>query len=278
MNSNLNDLSLKKKRRQGRNQTFNPSKHNVLLWFILSLVLVLLLWELLCRLMNVPAFLLPPPSEIAKALWNLRTQLIGEHLPTTLQEAILGLAISIVLGSGLAIWMRISATVEKMIYPYLIMSQTIPVLALSPVFIMWFGYELPGKIAIVVLFTFFPILVGTYDGLKRTEQEMVELFQTMGANRRQIFTKLQLPSALPHFFSGVKVAATFSVSGATVGEWLGASEGLGYFGRRAAGNFQAPNLFATVVLLSLMGIIFFLIFRWLEKRFVYQEAREEKRK
>jgi putative hydroxymethylpyrimidine transport system permease protein len=127
---------------------------------------------------------------------------------------------------------------------------------------LWFGYDLTGKIAVTILFTFFPIVVSTYDGLKACDREMMNLLRTMGANKWQLFSKLQLPASLPHFFSGLKVAATYSVSGATIGEWLGASEGLGYFGRRASGNFQAPALFASVLLLSILGMLLF----WLAGR------------
>lgn len=227
------------------------------LWFIVSIGLFLGGWEAVCRLFAIPAFILPPPSTVLQALWELRETLIGLHLWATLLEVLIGLSLSIVFAVLLAFAMHMSRTVEQLVYPYIVISQTIPIIALSPVFILWFGYDLSGKIAVTILFTFFPIVVSTYDGLRATDQEMVNLLRTMGASRRQIFAKLQLPSSLPYFFSGLKVAATYSVSGATIGEWLGASEGLGYFGRRASGNFQADALFASVLLLSLLGMFLF---------------------
>lgn len=236
-------------------------------WFGISIALFLIVWEAGCRLLNVPPFILPPPSAVVVSLWDLRATLLGLHLWVTLKEVLLGLSVSILFGILLAFAMNMSRVVERLVYPYIVISQTIPIIALSPVFILWFGYDLSGKIAITILFTFFPIVVNTYDGLRSTDKEMLQLLKTMGANRWQIFTKLQLPSSLPHFFSGLKVAATYSVAGATIGEWLGASEGLGYFGRRASGNFQAPALFASVFLLSVIGMLLFWLVGRLEQHF-----------
>jgi len=247
------------------------------IWFGLSFVLLLAGWEAVCRLFAIPPFILPPPSAVLLAVWDLREQLFSLHLWATLREVLLGLSASIVFGIALALMMNLSRPVERLVYPYIVISQTIPIIALSPVFILWFGYELSGKIAVTILFTFFPIVVSTYDGLRAADPEMVNLLRTMGATRWQIFSKLQLPASLPHFFSGLKVAATYSVGGATIGEWLGASEGLGYFGRRASGNFQAPALFASVLLLSALGMLLFWLAGTIERRFA-PHARTNTRK
>ncbi|WP_134684107.1 ABC transporter permease [Brevibacillus migulae] len=231
------------------------------------MALFLIMWEGICRGFSIPAFILPPPSDVFRSLWDIREQLFGIHLWVTLREALLGLLLAILFGIGLSMAMTFSRIVERLVYPYLVISQTIPIIALSPIFILWFGYDLSGKIAVTVLFTFFPIVVSLYDGLRHTDPDMVNLLRTMGATQKQIFWKLQIPSSLPHFFSGLKVAATYSVAGATIGEWLGSSAGLGYFARRASGNFQAPALFASVVLLSLMGILLFWLVSLLEKRY-----------
>lgn len=244
------------------------------IWFGISIAIFFAAWEAVCRIFAVPPFILPPPSTVVVALWDLRESLLGVHLWATLKEVLLGLSVSIVFGVLLAFAMSMSKLIERLVYPYIVISQTIPIIALSPVFILWFGYDLSGKIAVTILFTFFPIVVNTYDGLRSTDQEMLQLIKTMGANRWQIFTKLQLPSCLPHFFSGLKVAATYSVAGATIGEWLGASEGLGYFGRRASGNFQAPALFASVLLLSVLGMLLF----WLVGRIERQLSPHAKNK
>lgn len=239
-------------------------------WFGVSITLFLIAWEAACRMLAIPPFILPPPSAVALALWELRASLLGLHLWATLKEVLIGLSISILFGISLAFAMNMSRVVERLVYPYIVISQTIPIIALSPVFILWFGYDLSGKIAVTILFTFFPIVVNTYDGLRSTDKETLNLLKTMGATKAQIFTKLQLPSCLPHFFSGLKVAATYSVAGATIGEWLGASEGLGYFGRRASGNFQAPALFASVLLLSVLGMLLFWLVGRIERHFTPQ--------
>ncbi len=242
-------------------------------YFVISVIGFLLVWEAVCRFANVPAFILPKPSQVLFSLWELRDLLFGLHLWATLEEVALGLVCSVFFGVALAVLMRLSPPIEKMIYPHIVISQTIPMIALSPIFIMWFGYSLTGKIAISVLFTFFPIVVSMYDGLGSAPKEMIDLLRTMGANRWQIFWKLQVPSSLPYFFSGLKVAATYSVAGATIGEWLGASEGLGYFGRRASGNFQSSALFASILILSAIGILLFVLASRLEKRFVYKKRK-----
>jgi len=247
-------------------------------WFAVSLSLLLLGWELLCRLLAIPPFILPPPSAVLVSLWELRDLLLGLHLWTTLGEVLLGLACSLVFAVLLALAMNFWRPVERIIYPYIVISQTIPIIALSPIFILWFGYSLSGKIAITILFTFFPIVVGAYDGLRSADREMVELLKTMGATRWQIFCKLQIPAALPSFFSGLKVAATYSVAGATIGEWLGASAGLGYFGRRASGNFQAPALFASVLLLSCIGMLLFRLVAYIERRVLLKHRKIEQNK
>jgi putative hydroxymethylpyrimidine transport system permease protein len=241
------------------------------LWFLGSLLLLFAAWEAVCRLFSIPPFILPPPSGVLVSLWKLRETLIAVHLWATLKEVGIGLALSVAFAVALAFAMHASRSIQRLVYPYVVLSQTIPIIALSPVFILWFGYDLTGKIAVTILFTFFPIVVSAYDGLRSVDQEMVNLLRTMGANRRQIFLKLELPASLPHFFSGLRVAATYSISGATIGEWLGASEGLGYFGRRASGNFQADALFASVLVLSLMGLFLFWLVGRIQQRFTPQE-------
>ena len=174
--------------------------------------------------------------------------------------------ISIVGGVALAVSMFFSKTVEKMLYPTVVISQMIPIVALSPIFVLWFGYSIWSKVAVTVLMSFFSIVVGTYDGLKSSDREYMELFRSMGATRFHIFKKLQIPMALPSFFSGVKLAIVYALVGATIGEWLGASEGLGYYSRRMSGNLNAEGVFAAITILTIMGILLFALTSWVEKR------------
>lgn len=233
-----------------------------------SITLVMLLltaWELGARLLNMP-FILPTPTGIIGKLWELKEVLLIEHLPATFLIMLIGLGFSIVLGVALAIWMNTNEALERALYPLIISSQTIPIIALAPIFVLWFGYSIWSKVVVTILITFFPVTVSTFDGLKSTNKDLKELLLTMGASRRHIFFKLSVPSALPYFFSGLKVAVTGSVIGAAIGEWLGAQAGLGYFSRRMMTQFDGAGVFAPIVLLSAIGIILFLIVGLLEKK------------
>jgi putative hydroxymethylpyrimidine transport system permease protein len=223
------------------------------------LLLLLLGWEAACRFLAVPAYILPAPSRIVVALWEWRGPLLGEHLVATLQEVVMGLLLSVLLGVALAGAMHIWPAVYRALYPLLVASQTIPIIAISPVFLFWFGYSLTQRTAVVVLITFFPVAVSLVDGLRSADPDLVAWMRAAGASRWQILWMVEWPSALPAFFSGLKMAATFSVVGAVIGEWLGGQAGLGVFGRRAASSLKSPELFASVLLLSLLGIALFLL-------------------
>jgi putative hydroxymethylpyrimidine transport system permease protein len=241
--------------------------------FILVVVLLLSIWEWVVREGWIPSFILPSPSAIWESLLNNSQLLLGVHLPITLEEVIAGFALSVIGGVILGVGMHFSRPLEKILYPFLVISQTIPLIAISPIFIMWFGYSIWSKIAVTILTAFFPIVVSTYDGLKSGGDEYRELLLTMGANRWELFKKIQVPLALPIFLSGLKMSVVYCVVGATVGEWLGASEGLGFFSRRMSGNLQADAVFAAVFLLSLMGIVLFLLISLLEKQLLKNRVR-----
>lgn len=230
---------------------------------VVFMLLLISVWEVGARLYD-RAFILPAPSGVMVRLWELRGVLFGVHLPATLQVILVGLAISILFGGTLAVSMNRYQLMERTFYPLVIASQTIPIIALAPIFVLWFGYSIWSKVAVTVLITFFPITVGVFDGLRSASKDQIELLRTMGANNRQVFTKVQVPSALPHFFSGLKVAVTLSVIGAAIGEWLGASRGLGYFSRRMMTQMDGAGVFAPIVLLSILGIILFLCVKWME--------------
>jgi putative hydroxymethylpyrimidine transport system permease protein len=241
--------------------------------FILVVIFLLSIWEWVVREGWIPAFILPSPSSIWESLLNNSQLLFGVHLPITLEEVLVGFALSVIGGVILGVGMHFFRPLEKVLYPFLVISQTIPLIAISPIFIMWFGYSIWSKIAVTILTAFFPIVVSTYDGLKSGGDEYRELLLTMGANRWELFKKVQVPLGLPIFLSGLKMSVVYCVVGATVGEWLGASEGLGYFSRRMSGNLQADAVFAAVVLLSLMGIVLFLLISLLEKQLLKNRVR-----
>ncbi|GIN61864.1 ABC transporter permease [Robertmurraya siralis] len=234
--------------------------------FIVFVVLIMVLVEYLVRSKIVPAFIIPAPTSVANHIVEQWRPLIFEHLKATMSEFSIGFIIAVTTGVGLAVSMYFSKTIEKMLYPAVLISQMIPIIALSPIFVLWFGYSIWSKVAVTVLMSFFPIVVATYDGLKSCDKDYIELLRSMGANKRQIFMKLNIPMALPSFFSGLKIAIVYSLVGATIGEWLGASEGLGYYSRRMSGDLNASGVFASIVILTVVGIILFALASLLEKR------------
>ncbi|WP_394232188.1 ABC transporter permease [Niallia oryzisoli] len=240
---------------------------NSLKSYIASSILVfalLMIWEIGAGIYN-KSFILPSPTDILWKLWELKTVLLFEHLPATLLIMVIGLLFSIIIGIGLAIWMNMSKIAEKTFYPLIVASQTIPTIALAPIFVIWFGYSIWSKVIVTFLITFFPLTVSTFDGLRSSNKDIKELLLTMGASKKDIFLKLDVPSALPSMFSGLKVAVTVSVIGAAIGEWLGGEAGLGYFSRRMMTQFDGAAVFAPIVLLSIVGILLFLLVSWLEK-------------
>ncbi len=248
-----------------------------LLFVIVSLG-VIVIWEVIVQTGRVASFILPAPSSVFVSLWELKQPILFQHLPATMYEVLIGLFLSTVGGVMLAVAMYFYKPVEKSFYPMVIISQTIPLIAISPIFILWFGYTIWSKVAVTVLIAFFPIVVNTYDGLKQDNSPYRELLLSMGASRWQIFKKVQVPLALPSFFSGLKMAGVLSVIGATIGEWLGASEGLGYFARRMSSNLRAEAVFASVVVLSLLGILLFVTTVFIERKTLKWKNWEESSK
>jgi putative hydroxymethylpyrimidine transport system permease protein len=221
-------------------------------------------WEAGTRILDIPHYIIPKLTDVLVSMWE-NAGLLGKHFAITLGEALLGLGISVLFGSLAAVWIESSGLAKKTIYPLIVASQTIPIIALSPIMVMWFGYEIWSKVAVVILFTFFPIAVNTADGFRSADSEIGELMQTMGAGKRELFLKWKIPSALPGFFTGLKMAAAISVGGATLGEWLGGEYGLGMYTKRASNMLRGEAVFSGVLLLSAMGILLFLAVLWLEK-------------
>lgn len=237
-------------------------------WFVFLLFVLLVSWESVVALGWVPSFIIPAPSSIVRALFNNRQLLLGQHLIATFEEVTLGFMLSVVLGIILATGMHIFRPIEKALYPFMIISQTIPLIALSPIFIMWFGYTIWSKVAVVFLTAFFPIVVSTYDGLQKRDRDYTALLMTMGGNRWDIFRKIEIPMALPSFFSGLKLSIVYCVVGATIGEWLGGTKGLGYFSRRMSSNMHTDAMFASIFLLSLLGVTLFMVIVIIERQFL----------
>ncbi len=231
------------------------------------LLALLMLWQLGAMGLD-KAFILPSPTQILEKLWELRIPLLTVHLPATMLVTGLGLGISLVLGLALAIAMDASDLIRKMLYPIVVVSQTIPTTAIAPLFVLWFGYSIWSKVLVTVLITFFPITITVYDGFRSAKTEMRELLQTYGATKLDLFLKIKVPCALPYFFSAVKMAVPISIIGAAIGEWLGAKSGLGYFSRRMMTQLDGAGVFAPIVLLSAVAILAVAVVSLLEKRLV----------
>ena len=232
--------------------------------FLTFILLLVVVWEAGTRVFHIPHYIIPKLSDVLVSMWE-NGQLLKKHFVVTLGEALLGLGISALFGSLAAVWIESSSLANKTIYPLIVASQTIPIIALSPIMVMWFGYEIWSKVAVVILFTFFPIAVNTAAGFRSADPDIGELMQTMGASRRNLFLKWKIPSALPGFFTGLKMAAAISVGGATLGEWLGGENGLGMYTKRASNMLRGEAVFSGVLLLSAMGVLLFLAVQWLER-------------
>ena len=235
-------------------------------WGIPIAILVVLagVWELWIQLGDVPKWQLPAPSAIAVELADSRT-LLWDHTLVTLQEVALGFLAALAAGVIVAALITYSRVLESSIYPIVIASQTVPIIAIAPLLLIWVGYGIEPKIIIVALISFYPIAVNTVDGMKSVDPDMVRMVRTLGASRWQIFSKLQVPTSLPFMFSGIKIGISVSVIAAVIGEWVGASEGLGYLITYSQPLFLTARVFAAIVLLSIMGISLFVLASVLER-------------
>lgn len=223
-----------------------------------ALVLSLLVcWQVATGVWRIQAWLLPSPLRIAQAGLDAR-DLLGPHVWQTLAETLMGFGLALAVGLSLALLIDFSATLRQAIYPLLVVSQTIPIIAIAPLLVIWFGYGILPKVLVVTLVCFFPIVVSTADGLQSADPDLIALLQAMGATRRQVFFKVRLPGALPSVFSGIKIAITYSVIGAIIGEWVGASLGLGVFMLRSTNAFRTDWLFAAIAITALLSVALFL--------------------
>lgn len=225
---------------------------------MLLLIGLVALWELWVQVWDVPKWQLPAPSEIGRELASSRGLLL-DHTLITLEEIVLGFLAALAAGLMLAASIAYSRILERSVYPIVIASQTIPVIAIAPLLLIWVGYGITPKVIVVALICFYPIAVNTVDGLKAVDPDMVNMIKTLGASRWQVFSKLQMPMAMPYMFSGIKIGISVSVIAAVIGEWVGASAGLGYLITYSQPLFLTSRVFAAIVVLSVMGISLFLL-------------------
>jgi ABC-type nitrate/sulfonate/bicarbonate transport system permease component len=223
----------------------------------LLLAAILGAWEWGVRAVGVPFYILPAPSRIAALMVAERELLVGEAAVTLLEIAI-GFGVAFIVGIGLALLIFSSRTVERAVYPLVIASQTVPVFAIAPLLIVWLGYGMLSKVAMAALIVFFPIVVNTVDGLRAADSDAINLLVILGATPAQVLLKIRVPAALPFVFSGIRIAVATSVIGAVIGEWVGATHGLGFLMIHANAQLRIDLVFAAITVLSLMAVGLFL--------------------
>ena len=215
---------------------------------------LILLWWTVTKVSSVPSYLLPDPPSVARALWTQRGLLVSSTL-TTFAEVTLGLLAGTALGAGCALAIVVSPLLQRWLMPLLLLSQAVPVFALAPLLVLWFGFGMASKVVMAVLVIFFPITASFSDGLRRTDQGLLDLARTMNASPLAILRHVRVPASLPAFGSGLRVATAIAPIGAVIGEWVGASAGLGYVMLNANARIQTDLMFAALFVLSLMTIL-----------------------
>lgn len=236
----------------------NRLRHAVLDYVppVLLLVGLIAFWEAWVAVRDTKPYILPAPSAIWDAFLNTR-ETLPSHTRTTMSEALLGLAFGAAAGAALAATMASISLVRRVLYPVMVVSQTIPMIVLAPLLIIWFGLGMTPKVVVVALVTFFPVLVGTTDALLRADRQMVALVQSMGAGRMQVMRYVMFPSAIPGFFAGLKIAAAYAVTGAVIAELMGASSGIGLYITRSNSAFRTDQVFVGIVVVALLSLLLF---------------------
>lgn len=244
-----------------------PERFSAVAWPLGTTLGAVLLWELGVRVFDVPSFVLPTPSDVLVTIVEERVRLWDNSL-ATLWAIIAGFVLAVGVSVPLALLIVYSPTFDKAVYPLLVFSQTVPKIAVAPIFIVWFGFGVTPKVLIAFLICFFPIVIDSVIGLRSVPPEMVDLIRSMGGTRREAFRRVRIPNALPYFFSGLKIAITFAVVGAVVGEFVGSTRGLGFVIIQASSFLNTRLLFAAILVLTLIGVVLFYAVDALERLLV----------
>jgi len=244
-------------------------------WVLPALLLVALFgaWQIaassgaLADVLGLESFLVPSPAEIAESLWQSRS-LLAENAWVTLREILFGLGCALVVGVGFAVLMHLSDLIRDATYPLIVASQTIPIVVVAPILLVWLGFGIGPKVVVVALICFFPITVNALAGLRGADPEAIKLMRTLDASRWQVFRRVETPSALPSFFTGAKIAVVVAPIGAVFGEWVGASSGLGHLILTDNAQLEVAREFAAVFVLSAMALILIGLLALVERRVV----------
>lgn len=233
-----------------------------------TVIIIILLWQGIVVFKNIPQYILPTPVNIANTLIK-DFDVIVAHTKITLYESFVGFALSIILSFILAILMDSFEIIKKSIYPILIISQTIPTIAIAPLFIIWFGFGTLPKIIVVIMVCFFPVIISLVDGFEKIDRDYINLFTTFKATKLQTFFNLKLPYAMVSLFSGLKIAATYMIMSAVVGEWLGGDKGIGVYMVRAKSAYALDKVFASIIVIVVVTVLVIYIIDFVGKKIIH---------
>ena len=228
---------------------------------------VVVAWEAVSRIFNLPEFVLPPPTAIVDVL-IANQRALGYAAFVTAREVLWGFLLSAVVGAAVALVIARFAAFGRALYPLVVLFQNVPKVALAPLFILWFGFDLAPKVVLIVVIAFFPVAINMLVGLQTVDANLIALMRSVGASRNEILLRIQVPNSLPYLMAGLKVAVTLAVIGAIVGEFAGAQAGLGYMIQFASTQMQTSLVFAALVEVSVLGMLFYYVIEWIERRYI----------
>lgn len=248
------------------------------LYPLAAIAVILIAWECISYFGVVPNFMLPSPVQMIAAFVKDFSVLML-NLATTLIEAVLGLVVGVAVGFAAACIMDRWEGAYKALYPLIVITQTIPTVAIAPLLVLWFGYEMTPKIVLVIIISFFPIAVGVLDGFHSADKDAVHLLQAMGATKWQIFRHIKIPGALPQFFSGLRISVAYAIVGAVLAEWLGGFRGLGVYMTRVKKSFAYDKMFAVILLITVISLLLILAVNIAQKKMMpWKETRKDETK
>ncbi|HET8876945.1 MAG TPA: ABC transporter permease [Casimicrobiaceae bacterium] len=228
---------------------------------------VVVAWEAVSRIFRLPEFVLPAPTAIVEVLISNQRALAYAAFVTA-REVLWGFLLSAVIGAAVALVIARFAAFGRALYPLVVLFQNVPKVALAPLFILWFGFDLAPKVVLIVVIAFFPVAINMLVGLQTVDANLIALMRSVGASRNEILLRIQVPNSLPYLMAGLKVAVTFAVIGAIVGEFAGAQAGLGYMIQFASTQMQTSLVFAALVEVSVLGMLFYYVIEWVERRYI----------
>lgn len=244
------------------------------LWSVSAVAVILVIWQAVCSFELVESFLLPSPVQVVKTLVTEFPALMG-HASVTLAEAMIGLLIGILMGFAVAVLMDHYDALYKAFYPLIVLTQTVPTVAIAPLLVLWFGYGMLPKVILIVITTFFPIAVGLLNGFKSADRDAINLMKAMGGSRIQIFRHIKLPGAISQFFAGLRISASYAVVGAVISEWLGGFSGLGVYMTIVKKAYAFDKMFAVIFIISIISLILMKCVDLIQKKCMPWESEKE---